>query len=70
MLTSTEIGQFQTFGYIPLRGAIPEPELTHLETVFERVMADAPVYNRSPTPLGRVRATPDDTTGRCPWGTG
>ena len=45
MLTSAEIGQFQAFGYIPLRGAIPEAERTHLETVFERVMADAPVYN-------------------------
>lgn len=45
MLTSLEVSQFQAFGYISLRGAIQEPELANLDAVFERVMADAPVYN-------------------------
>jgi len=45
MLSELEVGQFQAFGYVVLRQCLSPAEMQALTVAYDRVIADAPIYN-------------------------
>lgn len=45
MLSELEVGQFQAFGYVVLRQCLSPAEMQALAVAYDRVIADAPIYN-------------------------